>query len=189
MKPSFFDLTYDDLKNLLIEKGFSPFGATQIFDWVYKKWVHQPEEWSNVSKAAKEFFKENYDFALLKVVWNGLSKDGTRKFLVKMNDGQTVESVAIPARDRLTLCVSSQVGCAVGCTFCHTATQGLKRHLKTSEVVLQYVTIQKWLMDEVNSEEKLNIIHPNNIHSNKSDDKIDTETIQRINNLHIHKIK
>ena len=61
MKPSFFDLTYDDLKNLLIEKGFSPFGATQIFDWVYKKWVHQPEEWSNVSKAAKEFFKENYD--------------------------------------------------------------------------------------------------------------------------------
>ncbi len=160
MKPSFFDLTYDDLKNLLIEKGFSPFGATQIFDWVYKKWVHQPEEWSNVSKAAKEFFKENYDFALLKVVWNGLSKDGTRKFLVKMNDGQTVESVAIAARDRLTLCVSSQVGCAVGCTFCHTATQGLKRHLKTSEVVLQYVTIQKWLMDEVSSDVKLtNIVY------------------------------
>ena len=72
-----------------------------------------------------------------------------------MTDGQTVETVAIPARDRLTLCVSSQVGCAVGCTFCHTATQGLKRHLKASEVVLQYVTIQKWLMDNVHAEEKL----------------------------------
>lgn len=160
MKPSFFDLTFDELKALLTEKGFSPFGATQMFDWVYKKWVHNPQDWSNVSKAAKEFFTENYDFSLLKVVWHGLSKDGTRKFLVKMNDGQTVETVAIPARERLTLCVSSQVGCAVGCTFCHTATQGLKRHLKASEVVLQYITIQKWLMDNVHVEEKLtNIVY------------------------------
>ena len=160
MKPSFFDLTYDELKALLTEKGFSPFGATQMFDWVYKKWVHNPAEWSNVSNKAKEFFQENYDFSLLKVVWNGLSKDGTRKFLVKMHDGQTVETVAIAARDRLTLCVSSQVGCAVGCTFCHTATQGLKRHLKTSEVVLQYITVQKWLMDHVSASEKLtNIVY------------------------------
>jgi len=159
MKPSFFDLTYDDLKNLLIEKGFSPFGATQIFDWVYKKWNHDPQEWSNVSKAAKEFFSENYDFNLLKIVWNGLSKDGTRKFLVKMQDGQTVETVAIPARDRLTLCVSSQVGCAVGCTFCHTATQGLKRHLKTSEVVLQYITVQKFLNDLGAGDELTNIVY------------------------------
>lgn len=159
MKPSFFDLTYDDLKNLLIEKGFSPFGATQIFDWVYKKWTHDPQQWSNVSKAAKEFFSENYDFNLLKIVWNGLSKDGTRKFLVKMQDGQTVETVAIPARDRLTLCVSSQVGCAVGCTFCHTATQGLKRHLKTSEVVLQYITVQKFLNDLGAGDELTNIVY------------------------------
>src|SRR4051812_30576723 len=102
MKPSFFDLTYDELKALLVEKGLSPFGATQIFDWVYRKWVHDPTQWSNVSKAAKEFFVQNYDFELLKIVWNGLSKDGTRKFLVKMSDGQTVEAVAIPARERLT---------------------------------------------------------------------------------------
>ncbi len=160
MKPSFFDLTYDDLKALLMEKGFTPFGATQMFDWVYKKWVHDPEAWTNVSKAAKEFFRENYDFSLLKIVWEGLSKDGTRKFLVKLADGQTVETVAIAARDRLTLCVSSQVGCAVGCTFCHTATQGLKRHLKPSEVVGQFLTVQKWLHDNVSLEEKLtNIVY------------------------------
>lgn len=160
MKPSFFDLTFDELKALLTEKGFSPFGATQIYDWVYKKWVHNPNDWSNVSKAAKEFFLENYDFDLLKIVWNGLSKDGTRKFLVKMLDGQTVEAVAIPARDRLTLCLSSQVGCAVGCTFCHTATQGLKRHLKVNEVVGQYLAVQKWLFDNVDGDEKLtNIVY------------------------------
>lgn len=160
MKPSFFDLTHDELKALLTEKGMSGFGASQVFDWVYKKWNFNPEEWTNVSNKTKELLLNEYDFSLLKVVWHGLSKDGTRKFLVKMNDGQTVETVAIPARDRLTLCVSSQVGCAVGCTFCHTATQGLKRHLKASEVVLQYITVQKWLMDNVHVEEKLtNIVY------------------------------
>jgi 23S rRNA (adenine2503-C2)-methyltransferase len=160
MKPSFFDLTFDELKSLLVEKGFSGFGATQIYDWVYKKWVHDPAEWTNVSKGAREFLSEHYDFSLLKVVWSGLSKDGTRKFLVKMVDGQTVETVAIPARERLTLCVSSQVGCAVGCTFCHTATQGLKRHLKAGEVVGQYLAVQKWLADNVSPEEKLtNIVY------------------------------
>jgi 23S rRNA (adenine2503-C2)-methyltransferase len=160
MKPSFFDLTHDELKTLLQERGLTAFGATQIYDWVYKKWVHDPSQWTNVSKKTIEYLTNHYDFSMLKVVWNGLSKDGTRKFLVKLSDGQTVETVAIPARDRLTLCVSSQVGCAVGCTFCHTATQGLKRHLKVSEVVLQYMTIQKWLFDHVHPEEKLtNIVY------------------------------
>ena len=160
MKPSIFDLTHEDLKVVLKENGFSPFGATQIFDWVYRKWVFDPAEWSNVSKASREFLAENYDMSLLKIVWNGLSKDGTRKFLVKMVDGQTVETVAIPARERLTLCVSSQVGCAVGCTFCHTATQGLKRHLKPGEVVGQYVAVQDWLNKNVSAEEKLtNIVY------------------------------
>ncbi|HXH76035.1 MAG TPA: 23S rRNA (adenine(2503)-C(2))-methyltransferase RlmN [Bacteriovoracaceae bacterium] len=160
MKPSFYDLTFDELKALLTEKGLSPFGATQIYDWVYKKWEFDPANWSNVSKATKEFFLQNYDMNLLKIVWNGLSKDGTRKFLVKMADGQTVEAVAIPARERLTLCLSSQIGCAVGCTFCYTATQGLKRHLKVGEVVGQYVAVQKWLIDNVGPEKKLtNIVY------------------------------
>ena len=160
MKPSFYDLTHAELKDLLKEKGFSAFGATQIFDWVYRKWVFDPAEWTNVAKASREFLAENYDMNLLKIVWNGLSKDGTRKFLVKMNDGQTVETVAIPARERLTLCVSSQVGCAVGCTFCHTATQGLKRHLKPGEVVGQYLAVQDWLMKNVHPDEKLtNIVY------------------------------
>ena len=159
MKPSFFDLTFDELKALLVEKGFSAFGATQIFDWVYRKNERNPQNWSNVSKNSKEFFTENYSFDLLKIVWNGLSKDGTRKFLVKFADGQTVETVAIPARERLTLCVSSQVGCAVGCTFCHTATQGLKRHLKTSEVVLQYITVQNFLDEQGLGEALTNIVY------------------------------
>lgn len=160
MKPSIFDLTHEDLQKVLAENGLTKFGATQMFDWIYKKWEFGPENWSNVAKATREWISLNYDTSLLKIVWNGLSKDGTRKFLVKMADGQTVEAVAIPARDRLTLCLSSQVGCAVGCTFCHTATQGLKRHLKVSEVVGQYMAVQQWLFDNVGPEEKLtNIVY------------------------------
>jgi 23S rRNA (adenine2503-C2)-methyltransferase len=160
MKQSFFDLSFEELRTHLISQGFSGFGANQIYDWVYKKWIFDPQEWTNVSNGAKKYILENFDLSLLKIVWNGLSKDGTRKFLVQMGDGQTVEAVAIAARERLTLCLSSQVGCAVGCTFCHTATQGLKRHLKTSEVVLQFMTVQKWLMDQVHENEKLtNIVY------------------------------
>ena len=159
-KPSFFDLTHEDLVELLKERKLTVFGATQMFDWVYKKWEFNPENWTNVAKATRQFISENFDLTLLKIVWNGLSKDGTRKFLVKMNDGQTVEAVAIPARERLTLCLSSQVGCAVGCTFCHTATQGLKRHLKVGEVVGQYLAVQNWLNENVGADEKLtNIVY------------------------------
>ncbi len=160
MKVSIFDLDFDDLKNILKNQGLSPFGANQIFDWLYKKWIFVPDQWTNVSKNSRKFIEENYDISLLKIVWNGLSKDGTRKFLVKMSDGQTVEAVVIPARERLTLCLSSQVGCAVGCTFCHTATQGLKRHLKTGEVVGQYMAVQNWLFENVGEDHKLtNIVY------------------------------
>ncbi len=160
MKFSFYDFTMDDLKAHLKANGLTAFGAVQIYDWVYKKMEPNPENWSNVAKATREYFINNIDMSLPVVVWQGLSKDGTRKFLVKMTDGQTVETVAIPARERLTLCVSSQVGCAVGCTFCHTATQGLKRHLKTSEVVGQFMTVQKWLLENESADSKLtNIVY------------------------------
>ena len=156
MKPSLFDLTLTDLQATLKAQGLVAFGAGQIFDWVYRKGVYDPEGWTNVSKETRAWFKDNYSSSLPKIIWQGLSKDGTRKFLVGFGDQQTVETVAIPAKnDRLTLCVSSQVGCAIGCTFCHTATQGLKRHLKPSEVVGQFMAVQKWLFENVGPEEKL----------------------------------
>jgi 23S rRNA (adenine2503-C2)-methyltransferase len=160
MKPSFYDLNLADLKELLQALGLNKFGAGQMFDWVYRKGVRNPAEWSNVAKDTRAWFADNYDFQLPRIVWQGLSTDGTRKFLVGFADGNTVETVAIPARERLTLCVSSQVGCAIGCTFCHTATQGLKRHLRPHEVVGQYLVVQDWLAANVGPEEKLtNIVY------------------------------
>lgn len=160
MLVSFFDLTLADLNSLLMERGLNKFASSQVFDWVYKKGVRDPQLMTNISKDTREWLHATLDFSLPKIVWQGLSKDGTRKFLIGFRDQQTVETVAIPARDRLTLCVSSQVGCAIGCTFCHTATQGLKRHLKPSEVVGQFLAVQEWLTQNVHAEEKLtNIVY------------------------------
>ncbi len=160
MRPSFFDLSFTDLAEALRLQGLKSFAAGQIYDWVYKKSVYDPSSMTNLAKETRQWLGETYDFSLPAIVWQGLSKDGTRKFLIGFQDRQTVEAVAIPARERLTLCISSQVGCAIGCTFCHTATQGLKRHLRAGEVTGQFLAVQEWLKANVTAEERLtNIVY------------------------------
>lgn len=159
-KPILGDFSLKALKESFKEKGLKPFIAEQVFDWIYRKLKFDPLEWKNISKANQEIIQANFDSFVPKVVWEGLSKDGTRKFLLKMYDGKTVETVAIPAKDRLTLCISSQVGCAIGCTFCHTGTQGLTRHLNPSEIVGQFICVLKWLKKNVSEDIKLtNIVY------------------------------
>lgn len=155
-----YSLELNELEDHLVENGFSRYVADQVFHWLYKRFQFLPSNWSNISKKLKLFLEEEMDISLPKVVWQGLSKDGTRKFLLQMTDGETIETVAIPARDRLTLCISSQVGCAIGCTFCHTGTMGLKRHLAANEIVGQYLVVTKWLIDNVDPETRIsNIVY------------------------------
>ncbi len=160
-QPSIYSLTLPQLREVLVNAGFARFSGDQIYQWIYKNLAFDPDLWSNVSVKARSFLKENYSFTLPKVVWNGHSTDGTRKFLVAMIDGKTVETVAIPAKnDRLTLCISSQVGCAIGCTFCHTGTMGLTRHLSAGEIVGQFLVITDWLKRHVNPDARLtNIVY------------------------------
>lgn len=154
------DFTLEELAENLIEKGFSKFSAKQIFDWIYRKYNIEIHSWSNLSKKLRAHLEENYHVELPKVIWDGHSKDGTRKFLLKLYDGQTIETVLIPARDRLTQCISSQVGCAIGCTFCHTGTQGLTRNLKPSEITGQFLGMTIWLKENVHPDEKItNIVY------------------------------
>lgn len=159
-KSSFYDLTRQELKDILVKNGLPAFSAQQIFQWVYRKFIIDIEAWSNISKSVKSFIGDNYSLELPVITWEAISKDGTKKFLVKLFDGQTVEMVIIPAKERLTLCLSSQVGCAIGCTFCHTATQGLKRHLLTGEVTSQFLLATLWLKKNVSEETNLtNIVY------------------------------
>lgn len=158
---SFYSLSLIDLREFLVSQGQAKFAADQVYQWVYKKFESDPVNWTNVSKKVKELISEHFDLQLPKVVWNGLSDDGTRKFLIGMQDSKTVETVAIPAKNnRLTLCISSQVGCAIGCTFCHTGTMGLTRHLGAGEIVGQFMAVTHWLKNKVDQEARLtNIVY------------------------------
>ncbi len=145
MKPSIYSFSLIELRDYLKSLGFAKFSGDQVYNWIYKKQSFNPKDWTNLSKKLIDFIEENMDLSLPKIVWEGVSTDGTKKYLLQMADKQTIECVMIPAKDRYTLCVSSQVGCAIGCTFCHTGTMGLKRNLKTEEIVTQYLVVQKHL--------------------------------------------
>ena len=177
-KKSIYSFTLSELRDYLVEKGFAKFAADQIFQWLYKNFEKDPAMWTNISKKIKEDFLANLDLSVPQVIWSGLSKDGTRKFLVKMNDNQTVEAVAIPAKDRLTLCLSSQVGCAIGCTFCHTGTMGLKRNLTAGEIVGQYMAVTYWLKENVHADARLtNIVYMGQGEPLHNYDNVRTSTI------------
>lgn len=160
MKTNLYSYTLEQLRSYCVENGFSRFNGDQIYSWVYKKYEFDLDNWSNISKKLKEHLALNFDRELPQIIWNGESRDGTRKFLIGLVDKEAVECVVIPAKDRLTLCLSSQVGCAIGCTFCHTGTMGLKRHLTTGEIVGQYLAVTKWLRTHVDEHLRLtNIVY------------------------------
>jgi len=155
---SLYSFTLSRLRDYLADLGMARFGADQVYDWVYRKYVFDPLNWNNVSKKIKDHFEAQLSSRLPRIVWQGTSSDGTKKFLLAFEDQQSVEAVVIPATNRLTLCLSTQVGCAIGCTFCHTGTMGLKRNLNAGEIVGQFLVVGQWLKE--NTGEKLtNIVY------------------------------
>lgn len=138
---NFYSLTLEDLKAYLKGKGKEQFRAQQIFKWVYEQRVTSPEEMSNLSKAFREELPEILSFDLPPVLKHLKSVDGTQKFLFDMKDNNTVEAVLIPSEGRLTLCISSEIGCNIACKFCFTGKQKLKRRLRTEEIVGQFMQV------------------------------------------------
>ncbi len=146
MQPvNIFNLTFEDLEVALQGQGKEKFRAHQIYKWLYEKRVFDPQEMSNIAKSLREDMPKMFSFELPKVVEHRKSVDGTQKFLFDVGDGQTVEAVLIPADDRQTLCVSSEVGCNMACTFCFTGKQKLKKRLSVGQIVGQYLQVSKLL--------------------------------------------
>src|SRR6056300_237101 len=102
-KKSLYSFNLKELESYLVDNGFSKFNADQIFQWVYKKFCFDPALWSNISKKLKEHLNQHIDLSVPKIMWNACSFDGTRKFLIQFNDNNSVETVLIPAKERLTL--------------------------------------------------------------------------------------
>lgn len=139
---NFYDYTLEELGDLLKGMGKEKFRAQQVFKWVYEKRVENYDEMSNVSKSFRAELPNIFHFELPKTVAELKSKDGTRKWLFDIGDGMTIETVLIPNKDRLTLCVSSEVGCNMACRFCFTGKQKLKRRLTAGQIVGQFLHAQ-----------------------------------------------
>lgn len=140
-----FDL--DDLKKLCAEHKWPSFRAGQIYEWIYRMGARRFDEMTNLSKETREFLNNHYTLDRPRIANAQTSTDGTQKWLIRFNDGQEAECVHIPEKTRGTLCISSQVGCILTCTFCHTGTQMLVRNLTVGELVGQ-VMLARDIFDE-----------------------------------------
>ena len=127
---SIYGLNKSDLEKRLIEVGEKPFRATQIFEWLYKRGVKSFEEMTNISKASIENLKNNFDISLIKLAKKQVSIDGTKKYLFELNDANHIEAVLMKHDYGNSICVSSQVGCNMGCKFCASGKYGKVRYKK-----------------------------------------------------------
>jgi 23S rRNA (adenine2503-C2)-methyltransferase len=144
-KTSIYSLQLHELKEWLANNGEKPFRAEQIFDWLYKKRISSFEDMNNLSKSLRDKLSENFQITTLKTVIKQSSSDGTIKFLFELHDGYSIETVLMRHDYGNSVCVTTQVGCRIGCTFCASTLGGLKRHLEAGEIVAQVVTVQQAL--------------------------------------------
>jgi 23S rRNA (adenine2503-C2)-methyltransferase len=140
-------LSQKELAAEMVKIAEKPFRAKQIWDWIYVKKAHDFVQFNNFPKTLRAKLAQNYSIAPPEVKKDLLSKDGTRKWLLRFSDNQEVEMVFIPEEERGTLCVSSQVGCTLTCTFCHTGTQRLVRNLTAGEIIWQFLSAEYLLKE------------------------------------------
>ncbi len=146
-KPSLVGLDRTELRAALTGLGLEPFRVNQVWGWMYGHGVTDIEAMTTLAKPARALIAEHFTLNRPTVSQDQQSTDGTRKWLLRMADGQEVECVHIPEEDRGALCVSSQVGCTLTCRFCHTGTQRLVRNLEAHEIVAQIIKARDDLND------------------------------------------
>jgi 23S rRNA (adenine2503-C2)-methyltransferase len=147
MKKNLIGLDRDELSSEITRLGEEPFRAKQLFNWLYNKGVIDFSQMSNFSKSLQEKLADNYTILRPAISKDQLSFDGTRKWLLKLDDGQEIETVYIPETTRGSLCLSSQIGCSLTCKFCHTGTQRLVRNLTAAEILGQ-IMLARDLLDD-----------------------------------------
>ncbi len=143
VKTDLKNLSLPALEQFLQGQGKERFRATQVFKWIYQHDAHSFEEMTNISKDLRAELTATAFISNLETEAMEVGSDGTRKYLFSLSDGASVESVLIPDEGRNTLCISSQVGCAMGCRFCLTGTFKLTRNLTTSEIINQIMAVRR----------------------------------------------
>ncbi|MBA4410619.1 MAG: 23S rRNA (adenine(2503)-C(2))-methyltransferase RlmN [Bacteroidota bacterium] len=141
---SLFGKTLNELTALAIEIGLPKFTGKQMAEWLYQKDIGSIDEMTNLSKKNRELLSNKYVFGLIGSTKVQESNDGTKKYLFPTANGKFIETAMIPDDDRKTVCVSSQVGCKMGCLFCMTGKQGFQGQLSAGEIVNQIRNIPEW---------------------------------------------
>ena len=141
------NLTRSQLSAFVTEKGLSAYRAKQIFSWLYRTGINSFDQMTDLSKSLRESLSKEVFFSTLSPAVKEVSQDGTIKYGFLLSDGKMIESVLIPEGGRNTLCVSSQVGCAMDCKFCLTGTMGFVRNLTPAEIVNQVCGVLKDMKD------------------------------------------
>lgn len=134
-------LSLQELKDYFVSSGEKAFRANQVWEWIWQKSARSFDDMSNLSKALREKLEANFEFRPIGIATHQKSNDGTIKYAFKLFDSHLVEGVLIPADDRMTACVSSQVGCSLTCKFCATGYMERKRNLDPAEIYDQVVAI------------------------------------------------
>ncbi len=150
-------ITLEALRAWLVEAGHERFRAEQIMDWIYGKGATAFEEFSNLSKALRAWLQSSAALYSSTITTRQVSTDGTQKLLLTWPDGRAVETVLIPDGDRATACVSSQVGCPVGCKFCASGLRGVERNLTAAEIVEQALRISQLVRAQAPAQPAKNI--------------------------------
>ena len=136
-------LTLEEIIDFLAKRGEKPFRAKQIWQWIWQRGVTDFNEMSNLSKNTRELLENHFYFDKLTIHSQQTAQDGTLKTAWKLLDGSIIESVLIPGNQKFTVCISSQVGCKLGCKFCATGTLGFKRDLTIGEIFQQVMAAKQ----------------------------------------------
>ena len=151
VKQNLLGMTLQDLEAFFTESGEKAFRASQVMKWLHQMLATDFDEMTNISKNLRETLKQVATIDVPEIVFDQTSADGTRKWVMQLEGGNKIETVYIPESGRGTLCISSQVGCALDCSFCSTARQGFSRNLTSAEIVAQ-VWMASRLLNEVSSD-------------------------------------
>lgn len=143
MKPFLFGKTLAELRMIVDGAGWPAYTANQIASWLYARGVDSPEQMTNLSKKVRAVLTEEYDMGVYSPAKVQTSNDGTKKYLFATGSGKFIETAMIPETERITVCVSSQVGCKMGCLFCMTGKQGFQGQLSAGEIVNQIRSIEE----------------------------------------------
>lgn len=144
-------LTLEELQDLVKELGQPAFRAKQLNEWIHDKNVCSFDEMTNLPAALREKLSDRFSFNVPVELVKQVSKDGSRKYLLQFSDGVSVETVGMPNRNKLAVCISSQAGCAMGCAFCATGLAGLSRSLTAQEMVDQVLHVARDFGERVTS--------------------------------------